>query len=316
MISVVIPVFNEEDSLKELHSELKAVFSEIKKEYEIIFIDDGSTDNSSKILEDIFNMDKNVTVIDFRKNFGKSAALAVGFSKTRGDIIFTMDGDLQDDPGEIPNFIKAIEDGFDLVSGWKYPRLDPLWKTFPSKIFNMVTCCTTGINLHDFNCGFKAYRKEVIKEISLYGELHRYIPVLANQKGFKVGEIKVKHHPRKYGKTKFGFERFKRGFLDLLTVILITGYNRRPLHLFGGAGMFVFFSGFIIIALLELRKFIWGIPVGSGRPLIFLCIFAMGLGTQLLFTGLLAELIINSHSNTLKDYSIKKILSNEDNDKV
>ncbi|MBL7086673.1 MAG: glycosyltransferase family 2 protein, partial [Candidatus Cloacimonetes bacterium] len=219
-LSFVIPVYNEEKTLKELHQKMLENIG--NKNYEIIFIDDGSNDNSYNILQRIVREDENVKIIKFRRNFGKSAALQIGFDKAKGDIVFTLDADLQDDPDEIPRFIKKINEGYDLVAGWKKHRKDPITKKISSKIFNLITSIIFRLKLHDYNCGFKAYRNEVIKSIHIYGELHRYIPALAKAKGYKICEIPIKHHKRRFGRSKYGLERFTRGFLDLLTVTMIT----------------------------------------------------------------------------------------------
>ena len=231
-LTIIIPVYNEEQSLRELYESLKSALNRMGR-HEILFVDDGSTDGSMRVIHSFRSKDRRVKAIRFRRNYGKSAALSVGFQHARGDIIVTMDGDLQDDPFEIPNLVNEIKKGYDLVSGWKKKRFDPITKTIPSRFFNFVTSLMTGIRLHDFNCGLKAYRREVVKEMKIYGELHRYIPVLAHYQGFKVGEIPVQHHPRKYGKTKFGVGRFWKGFLDFLSSLFTTRYMRRPLHLFG-----------------------------------------------------------------------------------
>jgi glycosyltransferase involved in cell wall biosynthesis len=303
-ISVVIPLLNEEQSLRELHEQLRSVLNRLGR-YEIIFIDDGSTDGSPRVLHELRHRDKHVKIIRFRRNYGKSAALSVGFEKAEGDIVVTMDADLQDDPREIPNLVNEIRKGTDLVSGWKKKRHDPLTKTIPSKFFNFVTSLLTGIKLHDFNCGLKAYRKEVIKEIELYGELHRYIPVLAHWRGYKVGEIAVQHHPRKFGKTKFGFGRFWKGFLDLLTVIFTTRYMQRPLHLFGFWGLLFFLAGFAIDVTLGILKFTEGIVL-SNRPLFLGGVLLIIVGVQFISIGLIGELVTKTRRSPEKEYSIRE----------
>jgi glycosyltransferase involved in cell wall biosynthesis len=303
-ISVVIPLLNEEQSLRELHEQLRSVLNRLGR-YEIIFIDDGSTDGSPRVLHELRHRDKHVKIIRFRRNYGKSAALSVGFEKAEGDIVITMDADLQDDPREIPNLVNEIRKGTDLVSGWKKKRHDPLTKTIPSKFFNFVTSLLTGIKLHDFNCGLKAYRKEVIKEIELYGELHRYIPVLAHWRGYKVGEIAVQHHPRKFGKTKFGFGRFWKGFLDLLTVIFTTRYMQRPLHLFGFWGLLFFLAGFAIDVTLGILKFTEGIAL-SNRPLFLGGVLLIIVGVQFISIGLIGELVTKTRRSPEKEYSIRE----------
>ncbi len=307
-VSFVIPVFNEEESLNQLYEEIIYNLPEkYKSSYEIIFVDDGSKDNSYNILLKLAQNDKNVKIIKFRKNFGKAAALQVGFDASHGDYVFTMDSDLQDNPKEIPRFLEKLENGYDMVTGWKKKRHDPISKTFPSKIFNFVTSSAFKLKLHDYNCGFKAYKKEVIKEIDIYGEMHRYIPALANAKGFKVTEIEVEHRKRQFGKSKYGFERYMRGFLDLLTVKLVTQYIRTPLYLFGGIGVILSSIGFIIGLWLTILKVFYHQPLYN-RPLLFLAVLLIMLGIQFFSIGLLGELIINQNRKLTKDrsYSIER----------
>jgi len=304
-LSFVIPVFNEQDSLEQLYSE---IIENIKEyEYEIVFIDDGSTDKSYDILQILATDDNNVKIIKLRKNFGKSAGLNVGFEAAHGDIVFTMDADLQDDPKEIEQFIKKLDEGYDMVTGWKVKRRDPISKTWPSKLYNKVTSSTFKLKLHDYNCGYKAYKKEVIDELDIYGEMHRYIPALANSLGFKVAEIPVHHRKREYGKTKYGSERYLRGFLDLLTVKLVTGYIHSPLYLFGRIGFGFGFAGFIIALYLSIMKLGFGIPLYN-RPLLYLGTLLMIIGLQFFSIGLLGELIINRNreGNRKKNISIAK----------
>ncbi|MBC8205155.1 glycosyltransferase family 2 protein [bacterium] len=289
-ISVVAPLYDEEGSLKELHRELSEVLQ--GREYEIIFVNDGSRDHSLEILREIAADDSHAGIISFRRNRGKSAAMASGFREAKGDILITIDADLQDDPHEIPNLIKKIEEGFDLVSGWKRKRRDPISKTIPSRLFNWVTAKLTGIPLHDFNCGLKAYKREVVENLDVYGEMHRYLPVLAKYAGFKIGEVSVHHRPRLHGRTKFGVSRFLHGFLDLLTVLFITRYTLRPLHLFGSFGIVTLFLGIAICAYLSVIWFM-GTPIGS-RPLFFLGILLILLGVQFFSIGLLGEMITRS----------------------
>ena len=309
-LSFVIPVFNEEQSLEQLYSE---IIDNIKNyDYEIIFIDDGSTDSSFEKMRELAENDLNVKVLKFRKNFGKSAGLQVGFEHATGDIIFTMDSDLQDNPKEIPNFIKKIEEGYDLVTGWKKKRRDPISKTIPSKLFNSVTSGTFKLKLHDYNCGFKAYRKEVIRELDIYGEMHRYIPALAYAKGFKVAEIPVEHRKREFGKSKYGIERYIRGFLDLLTVKLVTAYIHSPLYLFGRIGTTFSIIGFLLGLYLTIMKFGYGHPL-SNRPLLYLSILLIMVGIQFFSIGLLGELIINQNRvlNKREKISIEKMINLE-----
>lgn len=303
-ISIIIPVYNEEKSIGPLHSAVKKTISRVTNSYELIFIDDGSTDNTFFILKKLKSKHKQIKLIKFKKNFGKAAALAAGFKLAKGDIIITMDGDLQDDPTEIPNFISKINEGYDLISGWKYDRKDPLSKKIASKIFNFLTRILTGVHLHDFNCGFKAYRRNVVKNLRLYGELHRYIPVLAYQKGFKLGEIKVKHHPRKYGKSKYGLSRLIKGSFDLITVKFITSYTKRPLHLFGVFGLLFLFLGIILNLYLIYLKIVSG-NIGN-RPLLFLAVLLIILSVQFIAIGLLGEMI--TYQNKEEPYLIEEIL--------
>jgi glycosyltransferase involved in cell wall biosynthesis len=273
--------------------------------YEILFIDDGSTDGSLAKLKELRNRDRQVKIVSFRKNYGKSAALSQGFKLAAGEIIITMDADLQDDPEEIPNLIDKINSGFDMVSGWKKKRNDPLSKTIPSKLFNRTTAILTGIRIHDFNCGLKAYRREVVKEIPVYGELHRYLPVLAHWLGYQVGEIVVKHHARRFGKTKYGLRRFFDGFFDLLTVLFLTRYRQKPMHLFGLLGLITFLLGSLILAYLTV---LWFIGPGIGnRPLLFLGILLVIVGMQSFSIGLIGEMITNARDE-VRIYSVKEQL--------
>ncbi|MBP6497639.1 MAG: glycosyltransferase [Sulfurospirillum sp.] len=306
MFSIVIPVFNEENSLNELVSRIKDVTDTLAKPYEIIFINDGSTDKSQEVIDKLSRDYNNIHSITFRKNFGKSAALNAGFKHVKYDIVFTMDADLQDDPIEIPRFLEEIQNGYDLVTGWKENRLDPKEKTIPSKLFNAMTSKMSGLKLNDYNCGFKCYKKEVLEEIDLYGELHRFVPFLAHKKGFKVKEIPVLHHERKHGVSKFGFERYARGFFDLLTVVFITNYINRPMHLFGGIGSLFFGLGLILFSYLFFGRWIVGESIGSS-PLFLISIFLLGSGVQIFIVGMLAELIVhNKERDKKKSYSIKK----------
>ncbi len=302
-LSVIIPLLNEEQSLRELYSKLRDALS--RGGYEIIFIDDGSTDGSLRVLLELRNRDRRIKIIRFRRNFGKSAALAAGFKHAKGDYIVTMDADLQDDPAEIPNLINELKKGFDLVSGWKRKRRDPISKTIPSKFFNFVTSVMTNIKLHDFNCGLKAYRKEVVKSVKVYGELHRYIPVLAHWQGFKVGELQVKHSARKYGKTKFGMGRFWKGFLDLLTVLFTTRYIRRPLHLFGFWGSVSSLAGFLTCLYLVL-EWVAGRTALSNRPLFLGGVMMIIVGVQFISLGLLGEMIAKTRLEGEDEYSISE----------
>ncbi len=304
-ISIVIPLLDERENLPELMASLQAVLSDLGREYEIVFVDDGSTDGSFAVLEQLCARNPRAMAIQFRRNFGKAAALSAGFAQAQGDVVITMDADLQDDPREIPRFLAELERDVDLVSGWKFPRLDPLSKTVPSQIFNLVTRLATGVNIHDFNCGFKAYRREVVAELQIYGELYRYIPALAHQQGFRVGEIKVQHHPRRFGSSKYGVARFARGFFDLITVLFLMRYNSRPLHIFGWLGLFSLLSGLIINLYLTVLWFMGERPIGD-RPLLMLGVLLVILGAQFISLGLIAEMVNRGFAAQTKGYSIRK----------
>ena len=308
-ISIVIALLNEEESLPELYDWIVKMTKENGLSYEIVFIDDGSSDNSWSIVEQFTQRDHNVKAIKFQRNYGKSAALSQGFNYAEGDVVITMDADLQDNPEEIPELVRMIrEDGYDLVSGWKKKRFDPLTKTLPTKLYNWATRKMTGISLHDFNCGLKAYRKEVIKSIEVYGEMHRYIPAIAKWAGFKkIGEKVVQHQARKYGTTKFGWERFINGFLDLLSISFISRFGKRPMHLFGSIGTVLFVIGFFIALYLAYQKIILGIARINERPLFDLGILSMQLGTILFVGGFLAELVSRT-AHDRNSYLIQKTL--------
>ena len=293
-ISVVIPLYNEEGSLTELHDRLTKVLENVGEPYEILFIDDGSRDRSPEVLKGLCESDPRCSQYRFRRNLGKAAALSVAFERARGEIIITMDADLQDEPAEIPRFLEELDSGFDMVSGWKKKRHDPVGKTLPSRLFNWATRKMTGLELHDFNCGFKAYRAECVRGMALYGELHRYIPAIVHWKGFRVGEIAVEHHPRIHGVSKYGWERFVRGMFDLITVVFLTRYTRKPLHLFGGIGLILFVIGIVIDLYLSVLHFM-GQHIYD-RPLLSLGVLMMILGAQFVSTGLIAELIISQRN--------------------
>ena len=305
-ISVVIPLYNEEDSLGELHQELRSTFKQMNVRNELLFIDDGSTDNSYQKLRGLKRQDHRVKIVRFRRNYGKSAALSVGFEKAQGRVVITMDADLQDDPSEIPALLRKINQGFDLVSGWKRVRQDPISKKIPSRFFNFVTSLLTGIKIHDFNCGLKAYRKEVVKTVKVYGELHRYVPVLAHWEGFKVGELQVHHRSRKYGKTKFGIGRFWKGFLDLLTALFTTRYLRRPLHLFGFWGIMAFLAGLVIDGWLAVEWYFEKTSL-SNRPLFLGGILLIIVGIQIVSIGLLGEMISKTR-HAEEQYAIREFI--------
>ncbi|MDQ7817913.1 MAG: glycosyltransferase [Melioribacteraceae bacterium] len=303
-ISIVVPLFNEEESLRPFYAELKKAIKSFTCDCEIVFVDDGSTDKSLAIIKEFARTDNKIKYLSFRANYGKSAALQMGFRHASGDAIITMDADLQDDPSEIINLLRKLEEGFDLVSGWKKKRYDPFIKKISSKFFNFVTRVLTRIKIHDFNCGLKAYRKDVVQAINVYGELHRYIPVLAKWKGFTISEVVVNHHPRRYGKTKFGISRFFKGFIDLITVIFTTRYITRPMHLFGFFGLIAAFAGFLISLYLTYEKFILGTGINN-RPIFFLGILLIIVGIQFFAIGLIGELIVHSNQDE-KEYVIKE----------
>jgi glycosyltransferase involved in cell wall biosynthesis len=306
-VSVVIPLLNEEESLPELASHLESVLSRVApNNYEVLFIDDGSTDRSYDVIRDIHARNQRFRAVRFRRNYGKSAALAVGFADCKGDIVVTMDADLQDDPNEIPSLITKLDEGYDLVSGWKRKRYDPWHKTVPSKLFNAVTSSMSGIKLHDFNCGLKGYRREVIQTVQVYGEMHRYIPALAHWEGFRVTEIPVQHHARKYGSSKFGMSRFLKGFLDLLTVMFTTRYIKRPLHFFGTVGALFALVGIATDMYLAV-EWMLGRTALSNRPLFLFGIALLIVGVQLISLGLLGEMIVKNGLEHQR-YSIRERL--------
>lgn len=293
-LSIVIPLFNEDESLPELSAWIEKVMQANDYSYEIIMVDDGSTDNSWKVIGELRLKNPCIKGIKFQRNYGKSAALNEGFKAAQGDVIITMDADMQDSPDEIPELRRMIiEDGFDLVSGWKKKRYDnTLTKNIPSKLFNAAARSMSKIKLHDFNCGLKAYRKKVIKSIEVYGEMHRYVPVLAKGGGFrKIGEKVVEHRPRKYGVTKFGWSRFVNGFLDLMTIFFVGKFGKRPMHFFGLWGSIAFFFGFIILAYITVSKFFFDQTGIAQRPLFFVALMMMVIGTQLFLAGFIGELI-------------------------
>jgi len=306
-ISVLVPVKDEEATIRELATRVAAVLDGLGRSFEIIFVDDGSADGTVARIREAHAADRRVKLVRLRRNFGKAAALSAGFDQSRGQILITMDGDLQDDPDEIPRFLETLEEkDLDLVSGWKHLRRDPASKRLPSLLFNWVTRRIAGVDLHDFNCGFKAYRREVLEQISVYGELHRYIPVLASRRGFSVGEIPVHHHPRRHGVSKYGWDRLYKGLLDLITVLFITRYTRRPLHLFGAFGLIFLTAGFAINLYLAI---LWmGGAYLSNRPLLLFGILLMLLGFQTLTTGLLGEMFTFKSFRRPDSYSVKERL--------
>lgn len=295
-LSIIVPVYNEEESLPELEEWIRRVMEEHQFSYEVIMVDDGSTDTSWQVVNRLSAQNKNVKGIKFQRNYGKSAALNTGFAAASGDVVVTMDADLQDSPDELPELFRMVkEEGYDIVSGWKKKRYDPLSKTVPSKIYNWVTRTVSGIALHDFNCGLKAYRSNVVKSIEVYGEMHRYIPLIAKWAGFKkIGEKVVQHRARKYGETKFGAKRILSGFLDLMSVSFLGRFGKNPMHFFGTLGSFFIFLGLVILIYLSVAKLIYEAYGIADRPLFFFGILVFIIGTQLFVTGFLAELITRS----------------------
>ncbi|HBE72055.1 MAG TPA: glycosyltransferase [Planctomycetaceae bacterium] len=311
MLSIIVPVYNEQDSLSELVERIDEVAQRENLELEIVMIDDGSRDQSWQVIEDLAGRYQIVHGFRFRRNFGKAAALAAGFENSSGDILITMDADLQDDPNEIPNLLAKLDEGLDVVSGWKKVRHDPWHKVLPSRVFNGMISWLTGVKLHDHNCGLKAYRREAVAEVNLYGEMHRFVPVLADARGFKVGEIVIQHHARQHGVSKYGFERFVKGFLDLLTVYFLTGYGRRPQHLIGSIGLGSFVCGMAGLFVLSVMWVITRLtPLDDlnlhERALFYFCIVGVLLGIQLLTMGFLAELITAQNRPNDKPYSISE----------
>lgn len=304
-ISVIVPLYNEKDSLQLLHAGIDEALKRLDAEAEVLYVDDGSRDGSAEILEEIQSSDPRVRIVRFRRNFGKSAALSAGFRYAVGEVLVTLDADLQDEPSEMHKLIEKLETGADLVSGWKKERKDPLSKRLPSKIFNFVTSFLTGVPLHDMNCGFKVYRRQVVEEIKVYGEMHRYIPVLASYRGFLVAEVPVVHNKRKFGVSKFGASRLVGGFFDLLTVIMLTRYNKKPLHVFGIFGITLWTIGLGIEAYLTVGWF-YGRWI-QDRPAFMLGILLLIIGLQFVLFGLLAEMIAYSAKRE-DDYSIKEVL--------
>ena len=311
-ISVVVPVMNEEQSIKPLFEKLSTQLTSLGQNYEVIFVDDGSTDKTFVELRKLYDEHPGIVrLIRFRRNFGKTPALVAGFSRCRGEVVFTMDGDLQDDPEEIPNFLAKLDEGYDLVSGWKYPRLDPITKTFPSHVFNGLVSFMTGVHLHDINNGFKAYRREVIEDthFKLYGDFHRFVPVMAYWRGFSITEIKVRHHPRKFGVSKFGARRFARGLIDLLNVLFLTTFLRTPLRLFGPLGFWTFLAGVLVdIYVVISSYFVTHEPIHN-RPLLFVGILLMFFGVQFILTGLQSEMIRHYAFQPGEEYSIRQELN-------
>ncbi len=309
-VSIVIPAYNEAESLRTLHNEIIEAFLSLHNEYEIIFINDGSSDDTQSVLEDIVDQckDKNIRAVELKRNSGKATALDIGFSMAKGDIIITMDADLQDDPKEIPRFIEKIDEGYDVISGWKNCRKDSFVKNKTSKIYNFFTSLFSGLWLHDHNCGFKAYRSEAVQNLELYGQLHRYIPVLVMANGYnKISEITVNHRKRSFGSTKYGIRRFLHGFLDLLTIFFITKYKASPLHFFGSISLMFFGSGLLIGLYLTYLRILENAKIGD-RPLLFLAVLLIVVGVQVGTIGLISEQITHTTKKVPRDLLVKKYI--------
>jgi glycosyltransferase involved in cell wall biosynthesis len=309
VISVVVPVHDEERSVEPLYGELRAALDPLGRPWEAVFVDDGSTDGSFAALTRLHAAAGNVKVVRLRRNFGKAAALAAGFRRAEGEIVVTIDADLQDDPAEIPRLLAKLDEGFDLVSGWKAQRRDPLSRRLPSRVFNAVVGRVSGLRLHDLNCGLKAYRANVVRSLRIYGELHRFLPVLAHDRGYRVAELPVNHRPRPHGRSRYGLERYFRGFLDFLTVWFMGRYRHRPLHLFGGVGLVMSVLGTVLLIYLTVLK-LTGEPIGH-RPLLTLGVLLVVVGLQFFSLGLLSELITSHHeerSGLAEDLHVDEVL--------
>jgi glycosyltransferase involved in cell wall biosynthesis len=309
VISVVVPVHDEERSVALLYDELRSAIEPLHEPWEVIFVDDGSTDGTFSALTRLHNSEQNVRVVRLRRNFGKATALVAGFDQARGETVVTIDGDLQDDPAEIPQLLAKLDEGFDLVTGWKTHRRDPISRRLLSRIFNRVTSAFSGVRLHDMNCGLKAYRKEVVHGLRLYGELHRFIPVLAHYRGFRIAELPVNHRPREHGRSRYGVERYLRGFLDLLTVSFIGRYGHRPLHLFGGLGLLLGAIGSAILIYLTVVKAL-GHAIGQ-RPLLLLGVLLVVIGMQFFSLGLISEMITSHHEERVQERDRAELLIDE-----
>lgn len=305
MVSVVVPVFDERDSLQELADELLPVMRRLGAPFEVIFVDDGSRDGGDQVLAALARDHESIRVVRLRSNFGKGAALTAGFREARGDVVITIDADLQDDPAEIPRLLAALDEGADLVSGWKQKRNDPWSKTMPSRVFNGVARRVSGVELHDLNCGFKAYRADVVRALAIPGEMYRFIPVIAASEGFRVAEVPVNHRSRRHGRSKYGFERYLRGLLDLITISFVGRYRHRPMHFFGGMGLLLFAAGFAISLYLTIAK-ILGQAIGD-RPLLILGVLLIVVGIQLFTIGLVSELIQRGRLRSEEDEAASRI---------
>ncbi|MHB8900047.1 MAG: glycosyltransferase family 2 protein [Thermoguttaceae bacterium] len=317
MLSIVIPVYNEEDSLEKLHAQIDAVGTANGYELDIVFVDDGSKDRSWGVVQSLAKRDPRVRAIRFRRNFGKAAALNAGFAMARGEMAMTLDADLQDDPAEIPGFLEKMGEGYDVVSGWKKRRHDPWHKVGPSRVFNWMVSKLTGVELHDHNCGMKCYRRQIFDEVTLYGELHRFVPVLAAARGYRVGERVVQHRPREYGRSKYGVTRIVKGFLDLLTVKFLTGFGQRPQHLLGTIGLISFLLGgfgMLYLALYWIARWTWpewGLLPLHQRPAVIYSVGLLLLGAQFMTVGFLGELTIAYHQRGERNYSIAETIEPE-----
>jgi glycosyltransferase involved in cell wall biosynthesis len=311
-LSIVIPLYNEEENVEPLYAQLKAALEGVGREYEIIIVDDGSTDGSFDVLKRLHEDDGRLKVIRFRRNFGQTAAFAAGFDRSQGQVVITLDADLQNDPADIPLLLEKIEEGYDVVSGWRLHRKDPfLTRRLPSMIANWLISQVTGVHLHDYGCSLKAYRREVVKNVQLYGELHRFIPAIANWMGVSVAEVAVRHYPRRFGKSKYGLSRTARVLLDLLTVRFLLSYSTRPIHIFGGLGLMSFIAGIGLGGYLSYVKFALGQNIGD-RPLLLLAILLMVLGVQLISIGLLGEMVVRTYYEALGKpiYAVREVLEN------
>ncbi len=310
MVSVVIPIYNERENIEPLYQELKAVMEELGRDYEIIFINDGSTDGSTELLDEIAEKDGTVTVVHLRRNFGQTAAMSAGFHQARGDIIITMDGDLQNDPKDIPRILEKLEEGYDIVSGWRKDRKDPYWsRVFPSRVANLLISWATGVRLHDYGCSLKAYRREILEDLHLYGEQHRFIPALASELGCSIAEIPVNHRPRTRGQSKYGLSRIFKVILDLMVIKFLLFYKAKPMRIFGGIGSLLLATGIIPFSYLVLYKILTGNPIGH-RPLLIISTLFILAGIQLISLGILGELIIRTYFETQKKtpYYVRKIV--------